>query len=63
MSDFDKYIGLTLDELADLLEKEGKRVRAVSVDGFPCIVTRDYRKERLNVNLKKGLVISVNGWG
>jgi hypothetical protein len=63
MNNFEEYIGLTLIELEDLLKQEGARVRVVSRDGVPCVVTRDYRLDRLNINLKNGVVDSVNGWG
>jgi hypothetical protein len=63
MNEFEKYIGLTMQELTELLEKNGKYPRVVNIDGVPCIVTRDYRLDRLNVKLKNGVVDSINGWG
>jgi hypothetical protein len=63
MSDFTQYIGLTLKELEPILKKDGKIFRVVSVDGIPCIVTRDYRTDRLNVILKNNVISSVSGWG
>jgi hypothetical protein len=63
MNNFEEYIGLTIHELTELLAKEGKFPRVVGIDDAPCVVTRDYRMDRLNVILKKGLVDSIKGWG
>lgn len=60
---FEEFIGLTEVELSLALSKENKSYRIVEVDGSPCVCTRDYITDRLNVKMKNSMVHSVSGWG
>lgn len=61
--DFKHIVGKTLKEAKELLSLEGMTIRAVSVDGKPCTVTRDARSNRLNVSVKKDKIVIINGIG
>lgn len=58
-----KIIGMTFDEAKAHLKPLDLRVRATSMDGKPCLGTRDYRTDRLNVTVVAGKITSVGGRG
>ena len=52
-----KLIGLTLEQAKLLAAKEGKTIRVMAEDDQNYVGTCDYRIERINLGLKKGLVV------
>lgn len=53
------FIGLTEKEGADRAEAEGLRHRVISVDGQPRPATKDYRPDRINVEIVNGRIAAV----
>lgn len=49
-------VGMNVDDLKDFCEEYMIDVRYVKVDGVARVVTRDYRTERLNVEVEGGVV-------
>lgn len=58
--DFD-VIGLTVEEAQ--AKYPTWRFRAKEVDGIPRVVTMDFRRDRVNIALKDGKIISVKSLG
>ena len=59
-----QLIGKTLQEAGDLLEPLGYIVRATKKNGSPIICTRDYRLNRLNVEIdSESKIVDVVGIG
>jgi len=63
-----KYLELMIsnrpvNEVRETLESIGYRFRIVKQDGYYPTVTRDYVRNRVNVNVEDGLVISIQGIG
>jgi len=52
----EKYIGLTINEAIELADKEDFITRVISVDGVPSIITADYRKDRINLEIKNKII-------
>jgi len=40
----------------------GVIVRVVEVDGHSCIITHDYRRNRVNVRVTNGKITSIHNW-
>jgi hypothetical protein len=55
----DSFVGLTLEAASAKAEKADLPHRVVKKDGEDLPVTRDYRPERLNFTLEKGVVTHV----
>ena len=55
----DSFIGLTLEAAAEKATKADLPHRVVNRDGEDLPVTRDYRPERLNFTVEKGIIKSV----
>ncbi len=55
----DSFVGLTLEAASERAEKADLPHRVVKKDGESLPVTRDYRPERLNFVVEKGLVTKV----
>lgn len=53
------FVGLTIEEAKTRAEKADLPHRIVSQDGKEFPVTRDYRPERLNFTVEKGIVTKV----
>lgn len=59
-----QLIGKTLQEASDLLEPLGYTVRPTKKNGSPIICTRDYKFNRLNVEIdSENKIIDVVGIG
>lgn len=56
----DSFVGLTLAEAEAKAEKADLPHRIVRKDGQDLPVTRDYRPERLNFEVEKGVVTKVS---
>lgn len=54
-------IGKTVEEARTL--RPGYRIRVGRIDGEPCICTRDYRLDRINVHLENNVIVKVTGVG
>lgn len=55
---FDNYYGLGIDEFRSLVSRLGYGdIRVVKIDSHPLVVTRDYRSDRVNVEIQDGLVV------
>jgi hypothetical protein len=55
----DSFTGLTLEVAVERAEKADLPHRIIKKDGEDLPVTRDYRPERLNFTLEKGIVTHV----
>ena len=55
----DSFVGMTLEEANAKAEKADLPHRVVKNDGEDYPVTRDYRPERLNFTVEKGVVTKV----
>lgn len=51
-------LGLTLEEAEGQAKEAGYQVRVSSVDGVGQVVTCDYRRDRINLELDAGKVIT-----
>jgi hypothetical protein len=61
--DVSAIVGMTTEEATKHLETFGYKLRITSRDGHPCIVSMDYRTDRVNVGVVGGIVKSVRGFG
>jgi hypothetical protein len=52
----DKLIGLHFNKAVPIMQKHKLEYRIVSDDGKIRVTTRDYKPERLNLFLEKGIV-------
>lgn len=57
--DTQSMIGKTEDVVKEELATLGFRCRLVSVNGTPCIVTRDFRSDRYNLSIENGIVVGI----
>lgn len=55
-----EIIGKTVDEAKSIT---GMTIRSVMINGNPVVVTRDYRTDRINVELLDGKIVRVRGIG
>lgn len=56
----DSFVGLTAEAAAEKAEKADLPHRVIRKDGEDLPVTRDYRPERLNFTIEKGIVTAVS---
>ena len=56
-------VGKSLPEALAAAKAHGVQLRVVEEDGVPCMVTKDYRPDRLNVVVQQGKVSSVSSNG
>ncbi len=54
-----EIIGLTPPAASDVLVNRGFSVRVVSEDGDSFMVTSDWRPERINVAVEKGVITGI----
>ena len=54
------FIGLKEKDAAALAKKRKLKSRVVSIDGESQLVTADYRGDRVNFSLEKGIVVKVD---
>ncbi len=59
---YDYLIGNTLEQ-ARMLITDAFSVRPVRVDGQACIVTQDYRLDRINVEIENGVITKIRNLG
>jgi hypothetical protein len=57
----ESFVGLTAQAAAEKAEKADLPHRIIKKDGEDLPVTRDYRPERLNFTVDKGIVTQVTG--
>lgn len=70
MRQFDR-IEYICDQLDEMGLKDAERftssndftLRVVKKDGQPCIITCDYRLDRINVEIQDGIIVTVSGIG
>lgn len=53
-------VGMLEDEARKASAEQGLVVRITARDGNHCIVTRDYRTDRVNVTVESGVVVAVH---
>ena len=58
-SEFDEYLGLTVDEAGDKADEAGVPWRVVREDGEDLPVTMDFVEDRLNFSVENGEVVEV----
>lgn len=56
-------VGRKLEDVQREAGEAGFRIRVVSRDGHACIVTQDFRLDRVNVHVVDGFVTAVKGLG
>jgi hypothetical protein len=56
--DPNKLIGLFEQEASYLIKKHGLKYRITKKDGKAAIITRDYMRDRINLEMEKGKVVS-----
>lgn len=60
---FDKYVGKTEKQAANMAEKEGMVIRVTNRDGESLMGTCDYRTDRINVSVEDGVITGISGLG
>lgn len=60
---FSKIIGMTFNDARKYCKVKGYKLRASHVDGISTIGTRDYNKNRLNVEVESGIVMTAGRLG
>jgi hypothetical protein len=55
-----RIIGMDLETATDFLQKLSKTIRVYRKDGHLLMMTRDYRINRVNVNVADGIVIDAH---
>lgn len=56
-------VRLSLGDALEWCRENGYTLRVVRLDGLPCIGTRDFRRDRVNVAVQDGVVVEVTGIG
>lgn len=62
-NDFRHIIGKTIEEARETLASAGKTIRVTMKDGEAAVVTRDFRTDRLNVEIRDGKITGLRGIG
>jgi predicted MPP superfamily phosphohydrolase len=60
---YDAFIGQPLEVLKEALERDGKTIRIVQLNGNPAVVTMDLNINRLNVGVTNNIVDLIRGFG
>jgi hypothetical protein len=58
-----ELVGKTQKFAESVCRVAGWSMRVVKVNGRPCVVTRDYRTDRVNVEVEFGVVVRITGLG
>jgi hypothetical protein len=58
-----QFIGMTLDEAIECVKLIHNSIRIVEKDGKGMVITRDFNTRRINVSVKDGQIIKLNGIG
>lgn len=53
-------IDKTLEEATNIITNNGYRLRIVKKDGVPFVITRDYRLDRINLELENDKVVKTS---
>lgn len=56
-------VGLKEKKAKKLSNKAGWHLRVTIRDGYPIVITRDYRVDRINISVENEIVIEVFGIG
>ena len=56
-------VGLKEKKAKKLSNKAGWHIRVTERDGYPIVITRDYRTDRINVSVDQEIVTEVFGIG
>ena len=62
-TDVATLVGMTLADAEAWAGSRGLTIRPVKIDGEDLAVTKDYREDRINVEVNNGIVIAVQGIG
>jgi len=54
------YVGLSLAEAKSLAKKQKRLFRIIEIDGESMMVTKDYRPNRVNAKVARGVVKSIS---
>jgi hypothetical protein len=57
--DYRRLVGCSVVDVEERLVASGVPVRRVRVDGYPMVVTRDHRPDRVNLTVEGGVVVGV----
>ena len=57
----ENYIGQTYIKVRSQLNKLGIDFRVVSIDGEACMITSDFKPERLNIEIENEIVVNIYG--
>ena len=63
LSQFQGLIGLTPEVAAKVCEANGYRLRVRTRDGQGMVGTADFRQDRINVAVDKGIITAIKGLG
>ena len=63
LTEYECYVGLDFNDACEFALVDGWHIRCVKRDGEYTIVTRDYRTDRLNVEVEGGVVVKVKSIG
>lgn len=62
-ADFKELVGLYFEQAEAVVRKDGYSLRPVKVNGSHCMITRDYRTNRINVEVVDEKITAVTGVG
>ena len=63
MLNFNYLLGEKLESFENSVKKYGYLVRVVRDTGVPLVITKDYRTDRLNIEIWNGKVTSIRNYG
>lgn len=56
-------VGMTVSDARNVLKQRGLALRVTVEDGSPYMLTMDYRRDRVNVEVKDGKVVRIESNG
>lgn len=56
-------VGMTVSDARNVLKQRGLALRVTVEDGSPYMLTMDYRRDRVNVEVKDGKVVRIESTG
>lgn len=57
----EKFKGINIGDAQEFAMSFDLRVRVVKIDGEPCIITADFRTDRINVEVENDIITEVDG--
>lgn len=62
IKEFGHLVGIPLEKGNDNIDPSFS-IRVTKIDGQPCVVTHDFRLDRINVEIENGIITNVTGLG